>query len=124
MRRRGVSPREALMKPLKLVVFAVGLCLTPQSGVQPIQAASPVLGVLQTELQRNFSVLSKEPAPAYFMGYTVHEEHSSTVIASLGALERTDENRGRFATVEVRVGDYTLDNTHPLRGDVGGVNPR
>ena len=63
------------MKSLKLVIFAVGLCLTQQSGVQPIQAASPVLGVLQTELQRNFSVLNKEQTPAYFMGYTVHEDH-------------------------------------------------
>ena len=37
------------MKSLKLVVTA-GLCLTPQSAVQPIQAASPVVGILQTEL--------------------------------------------------------------------------
>src|SRR4029450_3278626 len=29
-----------------------------------------------------------------------------------------------FGTVEVRVGDYTLDNTHPIRGDAGGVSPR
>ena len=112
------------MKSLKLVVFVAGLCLTPQSVVQPIQAASPVVGILQTELQRNFSVLSKEQTPAYFLGYTVHDERSSTLIASLGALERTDESRGRFATVEVRVGEYALDNTHPLRGDGGGVNPR
>ena len=112
------------MKSLKLVVFVAGLCLTPQSVVQPIQAASPVVGILQTELHRNFSVLNKEQTPAYFLGYTVHDERSSTVIASLGALERSDESRGRFATVEVRVGDYALDNTHPLRGDGGGINPR
>jgi TldD protein len=112
------------VKSLKLAVFVAGLCLTPQSVVQPIQAASPVVGILQTELQRNFSVLNKEQTPAYFLGYTVHDERSSTLIASLGALERTDESRGRFATVEVRVGDYPLDNTHPLRGDGGGVNPR
>ena len=109
---------------MKLAVVAAGLCLTPQSVVQPIQAASAVVGILQTELRRNFSVLNKEQTPAYFLGYTVHDERSSTVIASLGALERTDESRGRFATVEVRVGEYALDNTHPLRGDGGGVNPR
>jgi predicted Zn-dependent protease len=112
------------MKSMKLAVIAAGLCLAPQSGVQPIQAASPVVGILQTELRRNFSVLNKEQTPAYFLGYTVHDERSSTLIASLGALERTDESRGRFATVEVRVGEYALDNTHPLRGDGGGVNPR
>src|SRR6267142_6076132 len=118
------QPSRGSMKSLKLVVFAAGLCLTPLSAAQRIQAASPVIGILQTELHRNFSVLNKEQTPAYFLGYTVHDERSSTVIASLGALERSDESRGRFATVEVRVGDYALDNTHPLRGDGGGVNPR
>jgi predicted Zn-dependent protease len=109
---------------VKLVVLVAGLCLTPHSVVQPIHAASSVVGILQAELQRNFSILNKEPTPTYFLGYTVHDERSSTLVASLGALERTDESRGRFATVEVRVGDYALDNTHPLRGDGGGVNPR
>ena len=94
------------MKSLKLVVIAAGLCLTPQSAVQPIQAASPAVGILQTELQRNFSVLNKEKTPAYFLGYTMHDERSSTLIASLGALERSNDSRGRFATVEVRVGGY------------------
>ena len=37
------------MKSLKLVVLAAAFCLAPQSGVQPIQAASPVLGILQTD---------------------------------------------------------------------------
>ena len=44
--------------------------------------------------------------------------------ASFGALERSDESRGRFGTVEVRVGDYALDNTHPIRGDAGAASPR
>ena len=73
---------RVLMKSLKLVVVVAWLCLTPPSVVQPIQAASPVLGILKTELQRNFSVLNKEQTPAYFMGYTVHDERSSTLIAS------------------------------------------
>src|SRR5207244_6633090 len=44
--------------------------------------------------------------------------------ASNGALVRSDEQRGRTGSVEVRVGDYTLDNTHPIRGDTGGIGPR
>ena len=43
--------------------------------------------------------------------------------AAFGALQRSDEARNRFASVEVRVGDFTLDNTHPLRGDASGRVP-
>jgi predicted Zn-dependent protease len=85
--------------------------------------AGSVLGILKAELDRNYLTLSKAPVPAYFVAYTVHDERSTQIVASLGALERSDENRARFGTVEVRVGDYALDNTHPIRGE-GGGSPR
>ena len=102
------------------------LCLVAAEASPPVQGASTgaVLTMLQSELQRNFQVLKKEPVPVYFIGYSVHDERSTYIAASNGALERSDEQRGRFATVEVRVGDYLLDNTHPLRGDTGGGGPR
>jgi predicted Zn-dependent protease len=84
----------------------------------------PVIGILQTELRRNFDTLRQGATPAYFIGYTVHDERSAQIVASFGALERSDESRGRFGTVEVRVGDYTLDNTHPMRGEGGGGGQR
>jgi len=114
------------MPRLKVVAFVGMLCLLASHGSQPAQGAGGVtlIGVLQSELQRNFQVLNKQPVPAYFVGYTVHDERSTYLAASNGALERNDEQRSRFATVEVRVGDYTLDNTHPIRGDTGGTGPR
>jgi TldD protein len=114
------------MKQLKIVVLVGVLCLAQGAGLPPLHGASPsaLVNILQTELQRNFKVLNKERTPAYFIGYTVHEERSARISASFGALERSDESRGRFATVEVRVGDYALDNTHPIRGDAGGNSPR
>jgi TldD protein len=87
-------------------------------------AGAPILGILQSELRRNLDILRKDATPAYFIGYTVHDDRSTQIIASFGALDRTDESRGRFGTVEVRVGDYTLDNTHPIRGEGGGGGPR
>ena len=100
--------------------------LVPGSRVQARQAAAdvPLIRILQSELQRNFEVLRGEATPAYFIGYTVHDERSTQIITSFGALERSDESRGRFGTVEVRVGDYALDNTHPIRGEGGGGTPR
>jgi TldD protein len=114
------------MKRLTLVVCAALLCLASPQGSQPIQGASvgTTLGILQTELQRNYGVLKREAVPVYFIGYTLHDEHTTSLVASDGALQHSDEQRGRFATVEVRVGDYTLDNTHPIRGDAAAVSPR
>ena len=92
----------------------------PGSTPRAQSSDSPLLSVMQTELQRNFNVLNKEATPAYFIGYTVHDIRVSQIMASFGAIERSDESRQRFASVDVRVGDYTLDNTHPIRGEGGG----
>ena len=103
-----------------------GAVSIPGSRPQARQRAAdvPVLSILQSELQRNFDVLRKESTPAYFMSYTVLDERTSQIYASFGALDRSDDSRGRSASVEVRVGDYTLDNTHPIRGEGGGGNQR
>ena len=66
------------------------------------------------------TALKTAPNPAYFVGYTVHDTRSTRFAASVGALLRSDQSQTRAASVEVRVGDYTFDNTHPLRGDSGG----
>jgi len=101
-------------------------CLVTGPASVPIQGAADTraFSILQAELQRNFQVLSKEDAPAYFMSYTLHDTRTASLSASVGALQRSDESRSRFATVEVRVGDYFLDNTHPIRGDRGATGPR
>ena len=109
------------MKRFTLAVAATLLCLVTGPASAPIQGAADTraFSILQSELQRNFQVLSKEDAPAYFMSYTLHDARTASLSASIGALQRSDESRSRFATVEVRVGDYGLDNTHPIRGDTG-----
>jgi hypothetical protein len=100
--------------------------LASPHGSPPVHGAAggTALGILQGELQRNYQVLSKQPVPAYFIGYTMYDERSTSLVATNGALQRSDEQRGRFGTVEVRVGDYLLDNTHPIRGDSGAASPR
>ena len=113
------------MRFTRVAVILV-LCLVTGPASAPIQGAADTraFSILQSELQRNFQVLSKQDAPAYFMSYTLHETRTANLSASVGALQRSDEARSRFATVEVRVGDYVLDNTHPIRGDRGATGPR
>jgi TldD protein len=87
-------------------------------------ADTRAFSILQSELQRNYDVLAKQDAPAYFMSYTMHDTRTARLAASVGALQQSDEARSRFVTVEVRVGDYSLDNTHPIRGDARSAGPR
>ncbi len=84
----------------------------------------PLLGILRSELRRNADTLAKGETPAYFIGYTVHDDRAAQITASFGALDRSDQSRTRFGTVEVRVGDYALDSTHPMRGEGGGGGSR
>ena len=114
------------MKKLKRAAVIVLFCVIQCAGGRTIQSApaSPILGILQSELQRNMQVLKQQAVPAYFGAYTVYDERTTQIVASFGAIERSDENHQRFATVEVRVGDYTLDNTHPMRGDARAMGPR
>jgi predicted Zn-dependent protease len=114
------------MKVYTRVACVAAVCLAAVPGSAPVRAAADTraLAILQSELQRNFQALGKQDAPAYFISYTLHDTRSTRLSASFGALDRNDESRSRFATVEVRVGDYELDNTHPIRGDSRAMGPR
>ncbi len=107
----------------RLITVAALACLVEGTSAQS-PGPGPVVGILRAELQRNFDILKKQPVPAYFAAYTLHDTRATQILASFGAIDRADENRQRFATVEVRVGDYELDNTHPIRGDARAMSPR
>jgi TldD protein len=115
-----------VMKRLKVAAVILLFCVLQRAGARPLQGAggAPILGIMQSELQRNMLVLGKQAVPAYFGAYTVYDERNQQIVASFGAIERSEESHQRFATVEVRVGDYTLDNTHPIRGDSRAMGPR
>jgi predicted Zn-dependent protease len=107
------------MKSRLLAAIAL-VCLADGMGAQP----APLVGVLQSELQRNMQVLGRQPVAAYYGAYTVHDTRIAQIVAEFGAIDRSDDSRQRFGTVEVRVGDYELDNTHPIRGDTRAMSPR
>lgn len=86
--------------------------------VLPAPAAEPALvRVLREELDRSFRILKeKADPPPYFLSYSVHDQHSYSISATLGTLINASEGRSRLADVSIRVGDYKLDNYHRLRG--------
>ncbi len=81
---------------------------------------SPVLQAMKDELARSLATLKAQPNPPYFLSYEVTEVASATVSGSFGAVTRSREGRRRALDVDLRVGDYRFDNTHPLRGGFPG----
>ncbi len=83
------------------------------------QSADPVLTAMQQELQRSLENLKRQPVPPYFLSYQLTDNHAIQISAAFGALTRSEDQRTRMLDIDLRVGDYTLDNTHPVRG--GGM---
>jgi predicted Zn-dependent protease len=83
--------------------------------------ASPVLAVAKTEVDRDFAALKDQPVAAYYLSYEIADSKVDTVTSSFGALVSSDSNHHRVAHVSVRVGDFALDNTHPIRNAEGKI---
>ncbi|MCK5691071.1 hypothetical protein KAI87_17440, partial [Myxococcota bacterium] len=92
------------------------LFLTAATPVATPVANDPLLKILDKELQREWVALKKEAVPPYFIAYQVIETEEISLASSFGALEVDQSRHRRLLTVEVRVGDYTFDNTHPDSG--------
>lgn len=82
-------------------------------------APSPVLVAAQAELQRDFTALKADPTPPYYLSYDIADSATVTVSSTFGALAHSGSAHRRSAHVDVRVGDYALDNTHQVRGKAG-----
>ncbi len=56
-------------------------------------------------------------AKPYYLSYTVTDEHVVNLAATLGSQTIKADNRRRILDVDLRVGDYQIDNTHKIRGE-------
>lgn len=84
---------------------------------------SKILQAMKAEMQRTMSDLKTEANPPYFLSYAITETQFVTLSASFGKIVLEDSNRTRTLDVEVRVGNYDLDNKRQLRGtnfEMGG----
>jgi TldD protein len=79
------------------------------------QAPDPVLSAMQQELTRSLANLKKTPQPPYFLSYQLTDNHGIQVSASFGALTGSNDRTTRLLDLDLRVGDYALDNTHAVR---------
>jgi TldD protein len=86
------------------------------SGAQQ-KPSDPVMAAMTQELTRSFQNLKKTPVPPYFLAYQLTDNRAIRVTSSFGALTYSGDDRTRVLDIDLRVGDYKLDNTHPLRGN-------
>ncbi len=81
---------------------------------------SILLQALEEEQKRAFEILKKNGnPPPYFLSYQVADINSTAVSASFGAIRNSDTNHFRNLDVNVRVGDFKLDNTNGRGGSTG-----
>ena len=88
------------------------------------ETASPLLQAMREELNRSIDLLKRQPVPPYYLSYEITETHLIRIGASFGALSYNNERRSRMLDVDLRVGDYALDNTHPVRGSISNWSDR
>lgn len=77
-----------------------------------------VLLAMNQELQLSMKNLAlvKDVTPPYFMSYQVTAKELVDIQSTLGTLLVNTRSNRRLLDVDVRVGSYQLDNTHPIRG--------
>jgi predicted Zn-dependent protease len=103
------------MKKLLLV-----LCLCAPA----LADESPVVSAMKGELSRAMKLRLKNYETPYFIAYAVRDYRQSETLGRFGALVSNLSTRNRQTYVEVRVGDYALDNTssdHELQLEMGDV---
>ena len=76
----------------------------------------PILIAMKNEMQRTMDGLSKQDNPPYFLSYAVTETKTIRMSASFGKLKYIENIASRILDIDIRVGNYELDNTHTIRG--------
>ncbi len=112
--RRGLSR----LLPRRLLISLCGVVLA----ASPAAGQSTVLDAMKAELDRSMELLGEEETPPYFLSYEISESRSVSVGASFGALTNSDESHERLLDIDLRVGDYSLDNTRPIRDTFGSLS--
>jgi TldD protein len=76
-----------------------------------------VLDTEKAELTHSLDQLRKQELPPYFLSYEIIETRSVTVSGSFGTLTHSGESKRRQLHIDLRVGEYGLDNTRQVRGN-------
>lgn len=117
-RRAAETGRTFTAVPLCALLPAaiLALLLALPRAAAAVDEEGGLLAIMAEELHRSMEELGKKAdPPPYFMLYQVQECRKTLIEASRGALLSRSSERHRHLGVQVRVGDWRVDNTHRLR---------
>lgn len=73
-----------------------------------------LLTIMEKELNREKEALAKTELPPYYIDYRVTDLNYAGIRSSFGSLIESQADRSRILISTVKVGDYALDNSHPM----------
>ena len=103
------------------VMLLLGLPQSSRADKKPVadssgEESSSLLELLSGELKYSMAnLVAADGTKPYYLAYTVYNEHTGIIQSSLGAITQKNVRRERKLNIDLRVGDYQLDNTHQLR---------
>jgi TldD protein len=106
-----------LKNAISVFILSTVLLTVLVAGISAGQEEPAIFKAMQDEMKRSLAELKIENLEnPYFISYTVDDFQELKIKGSLGTLTQTDLNRSRYLTVDLRVGDYSLDNTNFVAG--------
>jgi len=117
-----VCPRPPAATRLLSAAAAVALCALGILNVSSAQAPppDPMFQAMRDEIDRARKLSLANLEAPYFVEYTIDEQESFSLSATLGGLLSRRKERFRLPDVEVRVGDYKFDNGNYVGSGFGG----
>ncbi len=108
------------MRKLKKIVVPIALLFTCSSSA--FAQDDVIFRALKDEMDRSLKQLKiKGHEAPYFLSYTVKDKDVVRIAGSFGAIDSKNVDRDRDLNVDVRVGDYDLDNTRFSDGGLFGA---
>ncbi len=71
-----------------------------------------LINALKKELNRFSTGLKDQQYPPYFIGFELFDIQSANLTNSFGKTQSKTTSRNRYLDIDIRVGDFQLDNTH------------
>ena len=65
-------------------------------------------------MKREWEQFTKLSQPPYFISYRINDLNSASLSSSFGSLINSSTGKRRLLMVDVKVGDYTFDSSHPF----------
>jgi len=80
--------------------------------------AEPLLITTMTEEMKRFQRASQnQELPPYYVSYEITETDELAISSSFGSILTQEHQKQANLDIDLRVGDYRFDNTHPLRNN-------